>query len=168
LVLRHDLQGLAEQRHGLTLRPPLSSVLGGDLEKPKGVVNVSSLPPMMGQQAGGLLDSLAGHRLDKPRYRGVPLAAGRRPGERGVGHLTDEHVFEQLFVVALDLAWLHQADELTSQADLPNPPDCIPAIRSTLIRDLVRRTDPAHIRNSRGCRHGDQDRTPTPRRPCAA
>jgi hypothetical protein len=54
LVLRHDLQGLAEQRHGLTLRPPLSSVLGGDLEKPKGLVNVSSLPPMMGQQAGGL------------------------------------------------------------------------------------------------------------------
>src|SRR5215216_6976228 len=42
LVRRHKLQGLAEQGHGLTLRPSLGSMLGGELEKPNGPVNLAA------------------------------------------------------------------------------------------------------------------------------
>jgi hypothetical protein len=111
LVLRHKLQGLAEQGHGLALRPPLGSMLRCQLQKPNCLVDVAGLPPVVGQQGGGLLDPLAGRRLDEPGYRGVPLPSGG-PGKRGVGHLPDEHVFEQVFVVALDLAPRLPTDEV--------------------------------------------------------
>ena len=78
LVLRHERQGLAEQRHGLTLRPSLGSVLGGELEKLNGLVEVAGLLPVVGQQGGGLLDALASRRL-RTGYRGVALPA-KPPG----------------------------------------------------------------------------------------